>query len=194
MAEYSREQRSKLSRTLANCETGSKQLKGFVDNRKQKVIQQQKDVRTISTGLIRSVSNDYRLQADEEFVTGNTYPLGFINEQQFRDATRLLARRYRGSEIIVSGSSVTGYQYRDPRIPFRAESDIDMGVVGTIPLGVNARGFPSGRAMRRFERDFNASMQNTIHHPTGIRFYETRPVRPIIVRPHTPEGTIKYFV
>ena len=33
MAEYSREQRNQLSRAIANSETGSRQLKGFVDNR-----------------------------------------------------------------------------------------------------------------------------------------------------------------
>lgn len=33
MAEYSREQRNQLSRAIANSELGSKQLKGFVDNR-----------------------------------------------------------------------------------------------------------------------------------------------------------------
>lgn len=34
MGEYGREQRNQLSRAVANNETGSKQLKGFVDNRK----------------------------------------------------------------------------------------------------------------------------------------------------------------
>lgn len=34
MAEYSREQRNQLSRAIANSETGSRQLKGFVDNRR----------------------------------------------------------------------------------------------------------------------------------------------------------------
>ncbi len=34
MAEYGREQRNQLSRAVANSETGSRQLKGFVDNRK----------------------------------------------------------------------------------------------------------------------------------------------------------------
>lgn len=33
MAEYSREQRNQLSRAIANSEAGSRQLKGFVDNR-----------------------------------------------------------------------------------------------------------------------------------------------------------------
>lgn len=33
MAEYSREQRNQLSRAIANSDTGSRQLKGFVDNR-----------------------------------------------------------------------------------------------------------------------------------------------------------------
>lgn len=35
MAEYSKEQRNQLSRVIANSETGSRQLKGIVDNRKQ---------------------------------------------------------------------------------------------------------------------------------------------------------------
>lgn len=39
MIEYSREQRNKLSRAIANSEGGNKQLKEFVDNRKSKVTQ-----------------------------------------------------------------------------------------------------------------------------------------------------------
>lgn len=41
MGEYSREQRNQLSRTIANSETGSRQLKGFVDNRNTKLVTQQ---------------------------------------------------------------------------------------------------------------------------------------------------------
>nr|DAE72354.1 MAG TPA: hypothetical protein [Caudoviricetes sp.] len=35
MAEYSREQRNQLSRAVANSETGNRQMKNFIDNRKQ---------------------------------------------------------------------------------------------------------------------------------------------------------------
>lgn len=39
MAEYGREQRNQLSRAIANSETGSRQLKGFVDSRKETAVQ-----------------------------------------------------------------------------------------------------------------------------------------------------------
>lgn len=39
MGEYGREQRNQLSRAIANNETGSRQLKGFVDNRPQSIVQ-----------------------------------------------------------------------------------------------------------------------------------------------------------
>lgn len=35
MAEYSREQRNQLSRAVANSETRNRQMKNFIDNRKQ---------------------------------------------------------------------------------------------------------------------------------------------------------------
>lgn len=44
MAEYSREQRNRLSRAVANGETGSRQLKGFVDNRIDNVFNLPKNV------------------------------------------------------------------------------------------------------------------------------------------------------
>lgn len=40
MAEYGREQRNQLSRAIANNETGSRQLKGFVDNRQRSSVMQ----------------------------------------------------------------------------------------------------------------------------------------------------------
>lgn len=43
MGEYGREQRNKLSRAVANSEAGSRQLKGFVNNRKSNIIQSTKD-------------------------------------------------------------------------------------------------------------------------------------------------------
>lgn len=187
MAEYERAQRNQLGRAIVYNGGGNKQLKEIMDNRIQKVIQQQKDVRTTSTGLIRSVPNDYILLEGEEFVTGNEYPLGFESEQQFRDSTRSLAQRYRELEIIVRGSSVTGHKFSDPTKLFRAESDIDMGVVGTIPDDVDGRGFPLRKTrLGRYEKRFRESMFKRIGHPTGIRFFDRRPEGPLIVRPHTP--------
>lgn len=53
MAEYGREQRNQLSRAVANSETGSKQLKGFVDNRRitNKPIQYKKNMLECTTEI-----------------------------------------------------------------------------------------------------------------------------------------------
>ncbi|MCM0248051.1 hypothetical protein [Bacteroides fragilis] len=190
MGEYRREQRNQGNRAIANNGAGNRPLKKIVDNRIniRGVIQEQKDVIVIATGERKSVSDQYQLRKGEKFVTGKSYPLGFNSEQQFRDLTRSLARKYRGSTIIVSGSSVTGYKYLDPKIPFRATSDIDMGVVGAKPAEVNKKGFPrTGTALSEFEQIFRQSMIDGIHHPTGIKFFSRRPQRKVIVRSHTPE-------
>lgn len=51
MAEYSREQRNQLSRAIANSETGSRQLKRFVDNRYSSVKYMQKKQTVIQRGV-----------------------------------------------------------------------------------------------------------------------------------------------
>lgn len=48
MAEYGREQRNQLSRAIANSETGSRQLKGIVDNRTSKIEHSQNPIQLFS--------------------------------------------------------------------------------------------------------------------------------------------------
>ena len=53
MGEYSREQRNQLSRVIANSETGSRQMKGFMDNRRgtNKPVQYKKNMLECTTEI-----------------------------------------------------------------------------------------------------------------------------------------------
>jgi hypothetical protein len=144
------------------------------------------------------------------YVVERSYPLGFANEQQFRDLTRPIARANRDADIVVTGSSVTGKKHNADTpfrhgAPFRLDardkrdkpSDIDIGIVKPDSVGhgdIGNNGFPEPRSdLARLEQEYGRNVRREIGHPSGIRYFDNWPVspggreRPRIVRPHTPE-------
>lgn len=155
------------------------------------VIQLAKRVRNVITAVERDVDDDYVLQDNELFVGQHgPVPRGFGDEQQFRDLTRPYAQQDRSGSLIVSGSSVTNRSYRSGQ-PFRAESDIDVGLVSSDWSRLNQvqpNGFPVPRTpLSQVERQTTQQAQQTIHRPMGLRVYNRAPNRTYIERPHTPE-------
>ncbi|WP_347396533.1 hypothetical protein, partial [Parabacteroides leei] len=67
MAEYSREQRNHLSRAITNGDTGSRQLKGFVDNRcmTQKVDNQLKIIQKI---IKREKEHQIKISNNSQYI------------------------------------------------------------------------------------------------------------------------------
>ncbi|TJZ69747.1 hypothetical protein [Chitiniphilus eburneus] len=131
-------------------------------------------------------------------VRAKGYPLGFVNLDSSRDITRGVAQAYRGSRIIISGSSVTGESYETGK-KFSSSSDIDVGVIlpkgAPFPKGVDEHGFPiygKGSYGRRVPTDVPAQVETQLQKEmgstrrTGIRFFQYEPKRSFVERPHTP--------
>lgn len=88
MAEYSREQRNQLSRVIANSESGSKQLKGVVDNRTHFLLRLNSGINSMPSHLI---SPSYTIQR-----------ITFIQYDQF-------LRRWKDSSILpITGCGING--------------------------------------------------------------------------------------
>lgn len=166
----------------------------------------------IKTKQSKIVDERYRLQPDEVWQdedarthTSTPVPRGFQGDGPlFRDLTRpyaLLAKQY-GGQVIVSGSSVTGEKYvkgqEHSGIPFREESDIDVGIVSPRlwedTSEIADSGFPeSGSHTAEIERGTRANAQRTIGRDMGVRVFHAPPPRGYIERPHTPEQQRRYI-
>lgn len=155
------------------------------------VAQLNKRVRNVLTNREREVEDDYVLQDNELFVGDfGPIPRGFDDETQFRDLTRPYAQQDRSGSLIISGSSVTNRSFKSG-LPFRPESDIDVGLVqgGQSQLDrVGPKGFPvPGTPLSQVERQTTRQTQQTIGRTMGLRVYDRAPNRTYIERAHTPE-------
>ena len=123
--------------------------------------------------------------------------LGFSSQKEFRDLTRPLAQKHRGSKIIVTGSSVTGYSHKK-QVPFGSHSDIDLGLVNPKlrkSSQVDYRGFPVWSSKLGVEeRRLQKSFRETKGRKTGIKVFSDTPERAHYVRPHTPPPQRKKYL
>jgi hypothetical protein len=123
--------------------------------------------------------------------------LGFSSRKEFRDLTRPLARKHRGSTVIISGSSVTGKSYKTGQ-KFGPSSDIDIGLVDRRLRNsrqVNYRGFPVPKTqLGREERSLQRSFRSSKSRKTGIKVFSNMPNRPVYIRPHTPPRQRKKYL
>jgi hypothetical protein len=132
-----------------------------------------------------------------ETVIERGYPLGFKSKQEFRDATRPMARLARDGTVFVSGSSVTGVSHgrklpSGAPAPFGPTSDIDVGIASRrlradatqVQQSGKGTAFPvSGSALD------NTRGRTRERHPIGAKAFNGVPSeRTVLVREHTPEG------
>ena len=117
MGEYSREQRNQLSRAIANSETGSRQLKGFVDNRCNiqmmsvqginKPSSLYRDTRSkhlVALDLQQSTANNAYLSSTFFTSDGPVKSAVDANDHNFSESTRASARVDINADIPI-------YQY-----------------------------------------------------------------------------------
>ncbi|HEX8963546.1 MAG TPA: hypothetical protein VF801_11135 [Rhodocyclaceae bacterium] len=131
-----------------------------------------------------------------ETVIERRYPLGFASEEEFRDATRPMARLARDGTVFVSGSSVTGVSYSRKTsagspAPFDKTSDIDIGIASRrlrsdstqVQQSGPGTAFPvEGSALE------HTRGRTREGHPIGAKVFRGIPYeRTVLIRSHTPE-------
>lgn len=103
MAEYSREQRNKLSRVIANSKTGNGQLKAIVDNRANKIRYIQKKIDNIvlkegfPTSIVSQLVNDIEVRTSLQHVA--SYSPGMFDFY----GEKTIAEVLKANNLIIRG-------------------------------------------------------------------------------------------
>lgn len=105
MAEYGREQRNQLSRVIANSGTGSRQLKGFVDQRMSTL-----QLVTVRRAIKETHKNStsYSLRDKTKFETNLKYGIGNDGWSTFVNSNPITTPYYADFNIDNSANPTTG--------------------------------------------------------------------------------------